>query len=89
MKSLFLLVVAMLAFFLSTFDLILLRHSIRHSLNSLNDLNNKVSQLQLQNNELRLEYAHLSNNYRIEKIAVNELSMNYPDVVIENTDYEK
>ena len=85
MRHLILSVVLIMLTFVSAVGLIKTRHSIRYALNDLHELNEEISELQLENNKLLLEYTHLASSYRIEDLAKSKLNMHIPkDIDIVN-----
>ena len=85
MRQLMLAVVLIILTFVSAVGLVKTRHSIRYALNDLHELNKEISDLQLENNKLLLEYTHLASSYRIEDLAKSKLNMHFPkDIDIVN-----
>ena len=85
MRHLIISVVLIILTFVSAVGLIKTRHSIRYALNDLHELNEEISELQLENNKLLLEYTHLASSYRIEDLAKSKLNMHIPkDIDIVN-----
>ena len=64
-------------------DLIMTRHSIRVTMIEVGLLKAKFEQLNMKNESLLLEKAHLSSPYRIDMIAREQLGMFKPDSSIQ------
>ena len=78
MRQIILSVALIILTFVSAVGLVKTRHSIRHALNDLHELNEEILELQIENNKLLLEYTHLASSYRIEDLAKSKLNMQIP-----------
>ena len=80
MKQTMALLLLVVLTFISSVELIKTRHSIRHVLKELDRVSDETMELEIENNKLLLEYAHLASGYRVEDLAESRLNMYNPDL---------